>query len=80
MTIIWTRSAGLTPERLWCVIKSSLRQLGKHVNVLQANSSSGKWCVAQLPFNGAKVAADAPLLEFVVHNGQGEWDKPDTGI
>lgn len=47
----------------------------------QVNSSSGRWCVTRVPLNGAlsHPNADHPMLEFVVHNGQGEWDKPQTG-
>ena len=45
------------------------------------NSSNGKWCVTKLPLNGASLSPNAehPMLEFVVHNGQGEYDKPQTG-
>ncbi len=48
----------------------------------QVNSSNGKWCVARIPLNGAlsHPSGDHPLLEFVVHDGQGKWDKPQTGV
>ncbi|KAL0041523.1 hypothetical protein WJX79_006124 [Trebouxia sp. C0005] len=47
----------------------------------QVNSSNGKWCVTRIPLNGAlsHPSGDHPLLEFVVHDGQGKWDKPQTG-
>ena len=49
--------------------------------MLQVNSSNGKWCVARVPLNGAvsQPQPDQPLLEFVVHNGAGQYDKPQTG-
>ncbi len=49
---------------------------------LQVNSSNGKWCVTRIPLNGAvsHPSRDHPLLEFVVHDGQGKWDKPQTGV
>lgn len=48
---------------------------------MQVNSSSGKWCVAQLPLDGDrnKSKDGTPRLEFVTHNGQGDYDKPETG-
>lgn len=48
----------------------------------QVNSSNGKWCVTRIPVNGALSHPDVdhPLLEFVVHDGQGKWDKPQTGV
>ena len=48
----------------------------------QVNSSNGKWCVTRIPLNGALSHPDGdhPLMEFVVHNGQGKWDKPQTGV
>ena len=50
--------------------------------MLQVNSSNGKWCVARVPMNGAvsQPQPEQPLLEFVVHNGAGQYDKPQTGL
>lgn len=49
---------------------------------LQVNSSNGKWCVARVEVNGTSTQSEPeqPLLEFVVHNGAGVYDKPQTGI
>lgn len=51
----------------------------------QVASAPGKWLRAKIPAaagaggsNGAGAAAP-PLLEFVVTNGKGDWDKPATG-
>lgn len=48
---------------------------------MQVNSSNGKWCVARVLLNnvGGQPEPDQPLVEFVVHNGAGVYDKPQTG-
>ncbi|KAL3162887.1 hypothetical protein ABBQ32_009336 [Trebouxia sp. C0010 RCD-2024] len=47
----------------------------------QVNSSNGKWCVARMQLNSVAIQTkvDQPLVEFVVHNGAGVYDKPQTG-
>ena len=47
----------------------------------QVNSSNGKWCVARVQLNGTSTQPEPeqPLLEFVVHNDAGVYDKPQTG-
>lgn len=54
---------------------------------MQVTSSSGHWMIVELelPSDASQAlpstpdAAAVPLLEFVVTNGAGEWDKPATG-
>lgn len=44
---------------------------GGNLRVVHINTAAG----------GGPGSNGAPLLEFVVHNGQGEWDKaPDGGL
>jgi len=45
-------------------------------------SAPGKWLKATIPAAAAAPAngnGAAALLEFVVTDGRGNWDKPDTG-
>lgn len=44
----------------------------------KVTSAPGKWLCGNVLLNGTS-APGAPLLEFVVTNGAGEWDKPTTG-
>lgn len=71
----------ITQQKTFCVHALCLHMPSLAPQRLQVNSSSGKWCVTRVPLNGALSHPDVdhPMLEFVVHNGQGEWDKPQTG-
>ena len=46
---------------------------------LQLSSAGGNVRVTHIPVHVRSGASQQPLLEFVMHNGQGEFDKAERG-